>query len=70
MISGNEYWVGALAASGDPAAASCTQIPQLQNPFINNQMMSAQNLHVASTSLGRVVHVSEYARHCLIENDN
>jgi len=32
---GNEYWMGALAASGDPAAASCSCIPELQNVYIN-----------------------------------
>lgn len=32
---GNEYWMGMLAASGDPAAASCSTIPELQNPEIN-----------------------------------
>lgn len=32
---GNEYWVGMLNASGDPAAASCSAIPELQNPLIN-----------------------------------
>lgn len=32
---GNEYWGGALNASGDPAAACCSTIPELQNPEIN-----------------------------------
>lgn len=32
---GNEYWFGAMAASGDPAAASCSFIAELQNPSIN-----------------------------------
>ena len=32
---GNEYWVNNLSASGDPAAASCSTIPELQNPLIN-----------------------------------
>lgn len=32
---GNEYWAGMLTASGDPAAACCSTIAELQNPKIN-----------------------------------
>lgn len=32
---GNEYWIGALSASGDPAAACCSLIGELQNPYIH-----------------------------------
>jgi hypothetical protein len=33
---GNEYWAGMLTASGDPAAACCSTIAELQNPMINH----------------------------------
>jgi len=33
---GNEYWKGLLTASGDPAAACCSTIAELQNPEINS----------------------------------
>ena len=32
---GNEYWLGMFVNSGDPAAACCTTIPEVQNPQIN-----------------------------------
>jgi len=35
---GNEYWAGYLNASGDPAAASCSTIVELQNPLINSNV--------------------------------
>ncbi len=39
---GNEYWAGNLTASGDPAAACCSTIPELQNPLINLNVSSKQ----------------------------
>jgi len=44
---GNEYWDGMLTASGDPAAASCSFIPELLNPDINSAI-GGDNLYVAS----------------------
>jgi len=38
--AGNEYWAGALSASGDPAAACCSTIAELQNPNINPNVSS------------------------------
>ena len=59
---GNEYWNGLLDASGDPAAASCSQIPQLQNPYINTHNIRASNVHIASLEFGGVLHISEYTQ--------
>ena len=44
---GNEYWHGALTASGDPAAACCSTIAELQNPLINNAV-SGKNTRILS----------------------
>jgi hypothetical protein len=41
---GNEYWARMLTASGDPAAACCSTIQELQNPFINTSLRADQKL--------------------------
>jgi Domain of unknown function (DUF4804) len=43
---GNEYWAGQLTASGDPAAACCSTIAELQNPLINHNV-SSRKLFIA-----------------------
>lgn len=48
---GNEYWDRMLTASGDPAAASCSFIPELLNPDINPNISGA-NLRVACPKQG------------------
>merc|ERR1712013_684601 len=48
---GNEYWSGLLSASGDPAAACCSNIPELLNPDINPRVRGG-NLHIASVEHG------------------
>ncbi len=42
---GNEYWANALITSGDPAAACCSLIAELQNPEINPAVRGA-NAHI------------------------
>ena len=34
-LPGNEYWIGELCTSGDPAAASCSTVPQMHTPHMN-----------------------------------
>jgi hypothetical protein len=44
---GNEYWCGLLDASGDPAAACCSTIPEVQNAYIN-PALCVYNTYVAN----------------------
>ena len=50
---GNEYWQGLLSASGDPAAACCSNIPELLNPDIN-LAVRGDNARVATRDRGVV----------------
>ena len=56
---GNEYWQGHLSASGDPAAAACSTIPELMNPDINTTNVRGQNTRVATRNRGLVT-ISEF----------
>lgn len=57
-LPGNEFWLGMLAATGDCAAASSSQIAELHNPHIN-KLVSADNLMVA-TLKGDVISIDKY----------
>ncbi|KAF2899709.1 hypothetical protein ILUMI_06467 [Ignelater luminosus] len=56
-LPGNEFWVGNLNTSGDPAAASSTQISELHNPHINPKVC-AENLRIATPN--GVLSIEEY----------
>jgi hypothetical protein len=43
---GNEYWLGELDSSADPAAAGSSLIPWLQNRDVNPQGLNATDAHV------------------------
>lgn len=47
---GNEYWQGALEASGDPAAACMSTISELHNPVINPDFL--QRIKILSADRG------------------
>nr|XP_049706264.1 uncharacterized protein LOC110378048 isoform X1 [Helicoverpa armigera] len=44
---GNEFWLGSLTGSGDPAAACSTQVSELHNAHINRSV-NANNTRVAT----------------------
>lgn len=56
-LPGNEWWLGQLDSSGDPAAASSTQVAELHNPHIN-PILSADNLMVVTDN--DVVTIEKY----------
>ncbi|CAG0885587.1 unnamed protein product [Darwinula stevensoni] len=46
---GNDYWMGVLSGTGDPAAAYSSLIPQLHNPLVN-QFVDGKHAVVLSPS--------------------
>jgi len=48
---GNEYWNEGLTASGDPAAACCSLITELQNPYINTSIVNNPTLFYDNPTL-------------------
>jgi hypothetical protein len=46
LVAGNEYWLGFLFASGDPAAAACSLISELQNPYVNPTLTQSECIRV------------------------
>ncbi|KAK4308409.1 hypothetical protein Pmani_019883 [Petrolisthes manimaculis] len=58
-LPGNEYWLGSLTSSGDPAAACSSGVAELHNTFINPRVTST-NLHIVSRH--GIEHVAKYAQ--------
>lgn len=65
-LPGNEFWMGSLSASGDPAAACSSLISELHNPHINMPMVSGRNLHIISPHFG-LLHIASYAQKYIAE---
>ncbi|XP_063217666.1 uncharacterized protein LOC134528202 isoform X1 [Bacillus rossius redtenbacheri] len=59
-LPGNEFWLGMLAASGDPAEACSSQIAELHNSHINNTYVCGSNLHIATRKWG-VLRMDQFA---------
>merc|ERR1711924_562958 len=51
---GNEYWLGSLSASGDPAAVCHSTLAELQNPDVNTERLSGKCAVVMSPAEGVV----------------
>ncbi|KAF2900533.1 hypothetical protein ILUMI_05655 [Ignelater luminosus] len=58
-LPGNDFWIGALNTTGDPAAALSTQISEIHNPHINPKVC-AENLRIATPN--GVLSLAEYCK--------
>lgn len=58
---GNEFWMGSLAGSGDPAAACCSHVAELQNATLNPERVCGEQTLVACED-GRLLPLPDVVR--------
>ena len=50
---GNEYWLGQLSGSGDPAAAACSTIPLIHNVDFNPGLLDPRRVRTYPATTAR-----------------